>query len=185
MDEVSNLSGMPASRSGGFVRPVATPASFAVILAAALTAACGKVPPITPGDLVPVDLQSVSTWNPSLSGTALGEAIGTGGTFRECIGYIDTVADLGAPPQTRLDGWAWNTAASKAFESFVVTDSNGRITGAGVTGVERGDVVSAFPDIVRDDLVGFVAFSAPDTESLTVYGVNVADDSVCAIGSTG
>lgn len=173
----------PAVR--GVLRLVAIPALAALTLAAMLPSACGKVPPVTPADLVPVDLQSVSTWNTELAGTALGEIVGTGGTFSECMGYIDAFEHLGAPPQTRLDGWAWNTAASEAFESFVVTDRNGLIAGAGTTSVERADVKAAFPGTVRHDFVGFVAFAAPDAQSLTVYGVNMTNDSVCAIGSTG
>lgn len=185
MDKVSSRSIRRGSSSGSFRRRVAVLPSLAFILIAGLVAACGKVPPVTPADLLPADLQSVSTWNPELDGTSLGDAIGTGGIFVECIGYLDAVEDLGTPTQTRLEGWAWNTAASEAFESFVVTDRNGLIAGAGMTVVERADVKAALPDVVSDELVGFVAFSAPDAEKLTIYGVNAANDTVCAVGATG
>lgn len=185
MDEASTRAVGPAGWSRRFLQAVAAPAGLTMILAASLPAACGKAPPVAAADLVPADLQSVPTWNPALAGTRLGDAIGTGGTFAECIGFLDAVADLGTPPQTRLDGWAWNITASQAFETFVVTDRNGLIAGAGVTAIERADVKAALPDTVTDEFVGFVAFSSPDAERLTVYGVNVANDSVCAIGSTG
>lgn len=152
---------------------------------AALLVGCGKPPPITPADLVPVDLQSVSSWKPEFAGPPLGETVGAGGTIDGCIGYIDAVADLGDPAQTRLEGWAWDVAASEPFQSFVVTDGSGRIVGAGVTAVDRPDVMAAFADRVDVSLVGFVAFAAPDADGLSVYGVNLTNDTVCAVGTAG
>lgn len=156
----------------------------AILLIAATCVACGRVPPITDADLLPTDLQSVPTWAPEMAGRPIGAALGAR-PVSDCFGFIDIASAVSGSEQTRLEGWAWNTADETPFEVLIVTDRDGLITGAGVTVVDRADVGSAFPKIVSQERVGFVAFSTTHAGGLTVHGVDEANSSTCAIGSTG
>lgn len=157
----------------------------AAIVIGTLLAACGKIPPVTEADGLPVDLQSVSSWKPEWAGRPVNEAIGAVRPVTACMGYIDVVTPIGDTGQTRIDGWAWNTPARAPFAALLVTDREGKITGAGVTVVARGDVKAAFPAIVRQDRVGFIAFSANAGGQFTVHGVDQGRGTICAIGSAG
>lgn len=179
----SRVSG-PAQGLGGFWAKRRRGAVAAVLLGA-LLAACGKVPPVTPADTLPVDLQSVTSWKPEWAGRPISEAIGAERPVSVCMGFIDVVAAIGDTGQTRIDGWTWNTAAGAPFEILLVTDPDGKITGAGVTAVQRADVKAAFPAIVRHDRVGSIAFSASAGTKFTVHGMDQAGGTICAIGSAG
>lgn len=157
----------------------------ALILIGAMTAGCGKIPPVTEADVVPVDLQSVPSWKPEWAGRPIGEAMSAARLVSDCVGFIDAATDIGAAAQTRLEGWAWNTADAARFDLLMVTDLEGKVTGAGVTVVDRGDVRAALPRVVNQERVGFIAFSATTAGGLTVYGVDQAQGTLCAIGSTG
>ncbi|KCZ85711.1 hypothetical protein HAD_08500 [Hyphomonas adhaerens MHS-3] len=156
---------------------------LSMAVAAACLAACGKVPPVTDADLNPVNgLADVPRWDPAWSGTQMGEMVGQAGAV-PCHGYVDLVAPSDDGTGARLEGWAWNVAASAPFPSVIVTDSDGSIRGAGTTQVVRKDVSAAMPAVVTEDRVGFIAFADAPPEGLVVYGFDNSDDTYCRLDS--
>lgn len=145
---------------------------------------CGKVPAITAEDTSPIDLVSVSVWDPAYLGTLPGEIVGLGGQAEGCMGFVDNTTDFPESGQTRLEGWAWNAAKSARYQAFIVTGSDGRIAGAGVTTVNRPDVRAALPQRVSDDLTGYVAFAQGEGASVQIYGWDTTDDTLCQIQKT-
>lgn len=145
---------------------------------------CGKVPAIAPEDTSPIDLASVSAWDPAYLGTLPGEIIGKGGQAEGCMGFVDNSTDFPESDQTRLEGWAWNTAKSARYEAFILTGPDGRIAGAGVTTVNRPDVRAALPQRVSDNLTGYVAFAQGEGASVQIHGWDTTDDTLCQIQKT-
>lgn len=145
---------------------------------------CGKVPAITPEDTSPIDLASVPVWDAAYLGTLPGELVGKGGQVEGCTGFIDSRTEFPESGETRLEGWAWNTAKSAGYEAVILTGPEGQISGAGVTSVNRPDVKAALPQIVSDDLTGFVAFAQSLEPNLQIHGWDRADDTLCLISKT-
>jgi hypothetical protein len=100
-----------------------------------------------------------------------------------CIGNTDTVDTRykGGSGGAKIIGWGWDPAAKAAVQRVLLVDRDFKIVGAGVTGLDRPDVVAARPD-VSSRTTGWQATTARTSGGLDSYGVLADGKSICKLG---
>lgn len=100
-----------------------------------------------------------------------------------CVGNTDDVKQrYNGPfsPGVRIEGWGWDKTGKKVIERILLTDDQGKVVGAGETGVPRPDVTAARKD-VTSPTTGWYASAPQTTGGLYAFGL-IGDAKACKLG---
>jgi hypothetical protein len=127
-------------------------------------------------------LPALPAWAAPMIGKTLKDVLpDLGGT---CIGNTDVVdmRYVGASQGVQIEGWGWDSAAKQVVARVVVVDIDGKIVGAGETGVPRPDVQAARGAEVTSPTSGWKAIVNLTTGSVDAYGVVGDGSKGCKLG---
>lgn len=98
-----------------------------------------------------------------------------------CVGYVDALTDRFAAARKAV-GWGWSVTHKQAVQRLAVVDAAGVMVSFGEGGTERPDVPAARPE-VGSSTTGWWLITPTAERSYTVYGLDQATGSACAIGA--
>jgi len=100
-----------------------------------------------------------------------------------CIGNTDDVAMRykGADSSgVRIEGWGWNIPDKTAVAHILIVTDDGKIVGAGETGLPRPDVTAARKDITSPT-TGWQAYTAQTAGGVYAFGL-LGEKAACRLG---
>lgn len=147
-----------------------------VVFAAVLIAACGQEQAAPPAS-APAPVSDPSDWAASYLGGSFAEAFPN--VDRHCMGSADaTTVDA---TSTRIRGWAWDRAQTRAFDRLISVGADGVINGSGTTVRDRPDVVRAVGNIVTTPRVGFEVVTSAMSGTVRIYGLSSDASTACLV----
>jgi hypothetical protein len=101
----------------------------------------------------------------------------------QCVGNTDMLEMryVGAQPGAKIIGWGWDPAARQPVQRIILVNADYLIVGAGESGLERGDVPAARPEITSKT-TGWAAIANAPKGAVDVYGVLGDGKSICKLG---
>jgi hypothetical protein len=113
----------------------------------------------------------------------------------ECIGSIERrlpIQDSSTGLSWRVEGWAWNVSANRAFEYLAIADAAGTIVGMARGGFRHGYIPGFFTEgqsvllphtrYRGSEWLGYVR--QPAKTSWTIYGLEAHSNRICVIKET-
>lgn len=122
---------------------------------------------------------------PTWAGEYMGKAIGSvyAGEVKICLGNTDNVQQRygGGAPGVQIVGWGWDTVAKTPIARVLLVDKDGRVAGAGETGLDRPDVPAAKPEVTSPKS-GWAAYTRQTSGPIDAYGFIDGGKAICRLG---
>lgn len=100
-----------------------------------------------------------------------------------CVGNTDVVAmRYNGPFSTgaRIEGWGWDLSAKKPVARILIVSDDGKVVGAGETGLPRPDVNAGRKDITSPT-TGWQAYTTQTSGGVYAFGLT-GEKSACRLG---
>ncbi len=103
-----------------------------------------------------------------------------------CIGSVESLRRIAERADGRLDlfasGWGYDTGKKEGFRRVLAVESDGTITGIGVSGIDRPDIAPVHPQ-VSTSRTGWRLYAASERPgaSLEIYGIVPGTREACPL----